>query len=179
MRRREFSLAPFPTGTPLPSCRITGSLARRGDTLSVHYHLQGDLAELAIPAPAASPARRHRLWGKTCFEFFLGVKGQPQYWEFNLSPAGHWNVYGFADYRQGMAEETAIAALPVEVQRRREALLLTLEAPLAGIVAVEHPLAVGVAAVIQLAGGGLTYWALRHPGSQPDFHRRDSFLLEL
>ena len=38
---------------------------------------------------------------------------------------------------------------------------------------------VGIAAVIKLAGGGLTYWALTHPGPQADFHRRDSFLVEL
>ena len=26
---------------------------------------------------------------------------------------------------------------------------------------------------------GLTYWALTHPGAQADFHRRDSFQVEL
>jgi len=38
---------------------------------------------------------------------------------------------------------------------------------------------VGIAAVIKLTGNGLTYWALAHPGPAADFHRRDSFLVEL
>jgi hypothetical protein len=47
------------------------------------------------------------------------------------------------------------------------------------IVSANQPLQVGIAAVIRLAGGGLTYWALTHPGPQADFHRRDGFLVEL
>jgi hypothetical protein len=78
-----------------------------------------------------------------------------------------------------MAEETAITSLPVRLQRRPDSLLVTLEPAVDGIVAADQPLAVGIAAVIQLAGGDLTYWALTHPGPQPDFHRRDSFLVEL
>ncbi len=179
MNRRDFSLEPFPMNGPLPSCRISGSIARRGDTVSILYSLQGNLAELVIPAPAHRPARRDGLWAGTCFEFFLGVKGEPRYWEFNLSPAGHWNVYGFAGYRQGMAEETSFTSLPVGIQRRPDSLLLAVELAAAGIVAADQPLAAGLAAVTQLAGGGLTYWALTHAGPQPDFHRRDSFLVEL
>jgi hypothetical protein len=179
MNRHNFSLEPFPGAGPLPSLKLTGSIARRGDILAIRYDLRGDLAELAIPGPARRPARRRGLWEETCFEFFLGVKGYQQYWEFNLSPSGHWNVYGFAGYRQGMAEETAFTSLPVGIQRRRDSLLVTLDAALDGIVAADQPLAVGIAAVIQLAGGGLTYWALSHSGPQPDFHRRDSFSITL
>ena len=58
-------------------------------------------------------------------------------------------------------------------------ILVAVEPAVDGIVTADRPLAVGIAAVIQLAGGGLTYWALIHPGLQADFHRRDSFLVEL
>jgi hypothetical protein len=179
MNRQNFSLAPFPSDGPLPSLKITGSIARRGDKLAVRYNLRGDLAELMVPAPADRPARRHGLWEETCFEFFLGVKGYAQYWEFNLSPAGDWNVYGFAGYRQGMAEERAFTSLPVSVRRRPDSLLVAVEPAVGLIVTADRPLVVGIAAVIQLAGGGLTYWALTHPGLQADFHRRESFLVEL
>ena len=76
-----------------------------------------------IPAPADLPARKHGLWEETCFEFFLGVKDSPRYWEFNLSPAGHWNVYRFAGYRQGMEEETAFTALPFRDRRGSDSLV--------------------------------------------------------
>jgi hypothetical protein len=179
MNRRNFSLEPLPGDSPLPSLTITGSITRRGDKLAVRYHLRGDPAELLVPAPADRPARRHGLWAATCFEFFLGVKGQARYWEFNLSPAGDWNVYGFAGYRHGIAEERAFGSLPVRVRRRRDSLLVAVEAAVGLIVAADRPIEVGIAAVIQLAGGGLTYWALTHPGPQADFHRRESFLVEL
>jgi hypothetical protein len=78
-----------------------------------------------------------------------------------------------------MAEESAFTSLPVRVWRRRDSLLVAVEAAMGLIVAADRPLAVGMAVVMQLAGGGLTYWALSHPGPQPDFHRRDSFLMEL
>ena len=179
MNGRSFSLQPFsPIGPPL-NFKITGHIARRPRQLAIRYDLRGDLAELMIPAPAHIPARRAGLWEETCFEFFLGVKDSPRYWEFNLSPAGHWNVYRFAGYRQGMAEETALTSLPINVRRRPDLLRLDLELDVGAIVSAHQPLMVGIAAVIKLAGGGLTYWALIHPGPQADFHRRDSFLVEL
>jgi hypothetical protein len=150
---------------------------RMPSTIS-HLVFQRILIECCLIALADRPARKHGLWEETCFEFFLGVKGYPRYWEFTLSPAGHWNVYGFAGYRQGMAEESAITSLPVSVRRRRDSLLVAVEPAVDGIVTADRPLSVGIAAVLQLAGGGLTYWALIHPGPQADFHRRDSFLVE-
>jgi hypothetical protein len=179
MNGRSFSLQPFSPIDPPLTIKITGHIRRLPRQLAIRYDLRGDLAELVIPAPAAMPARRPGLWEETCFEFFLGVKDAPGYWEFNLSPAGHWNIYRFAGYRQGMAEETALTSLPLSVRRRADSLEVALELDVERIVAADQPLVVGIAAVIKLAGNGMTYWALTHPGPQEDFHRRDSFLVEL
>jgi hypothetical protein len=179
MNGRSFSLQPFsPIGPPL-TIKITGHITLLPRQLAISYDLRGDLAEVMIPAPADIATRRHGLWEETCFEFFLGVKDGPQYWEFNLSPAGHWNVYRFTGYRQGMAEETALTSLPMSVRRASDSLRLALEVDAERIVSADQPLMVGITAVVKLAGGGLTYWALIHPGPQADFHRRDSFLVEL
>lgn len=179
MKGQDFSLQPFSPISPALNFKITGHIARHAHQLAIRFALQGKLAELMIPAPADIPARRHGLWGETCFEFFLGVKDAPRYWEFNLSPAGPWNVYRFAGYRQGMAEETALTSLPLRVRRRPDLVLVALELEIERIVAVDQPLAVGLAAVLKFRDQGLTYWALTHPGPQADFHRRDSFLVEL
>ena len=56
---------------------------------------------------------------------------------------------------------------------------MVLELDLERIVAADQPLEVGLAAVIKFSEQGLTYWALTHAGPQADFHRRDSFLVEL
>jgi hypothetical protein len=179
MKRHDFALTPFPGDGPRPAVEITGSITRRGEALAVRYHLRGDPAEVMVPVPVHRPARRSGLWEATCCEFFLGVKGEARYWEFNLSPSGDWNVYSFTGYRQGMAEEAAFTTLPVTVRRRRESLLLAAEVAVGLMVPADRPLEMGVAAVVQRAGGGLTYWALTHPGEKADFHRRDSFLVEI
>ena len=179
MSSQDFSLQPFSPLNPPLTIKLTGRISRRPRQLAIRYDLHGPLAELMIPAPDALPVRRQGLWEETCFEFFLGVKDAPQYWEFNLSPAGHWNVYRFAGYRQGMAEEPALTSLPMIVRRHSDSLEVTLKLDVERIVSADQPLMVGISAVIKLAGGGPTYWALTHPGPQADFHRRDSFLLEL
>ena len=162
-------LQPFASEGPWPGVEITGRLARRADILSISYRLHGRLAGVLLPAPLAAPARRHRLWEGTCFEFFLALQQAPPYWEFNLSPAGDWNVYRFSQYRQGQAIEPALASLPFGVQGSPEAWRLTLEVDLARMVPADMPLEVAIAAVIQAPDGRLTYWALTHPGPNPTF----------
>jgi len=179
MNGRSFSLKPFSPAGSGPEVKITGNIGRHDNNLTIRYDLRGRLAALAIPAPADLPARRHGLWEETCFELFLGVQHSPQYWEFNLSPGGHWNVYRFAAYRQGMQEETAFAALPFRVRRQWDSVRLALELDLGKIVMVGRALDAGIAAVLKLAGGGVSYWALTHGGPQADFHRRDSFIVQL
>lgn len=178
MSDRSFSLQPFPLASPLPSLKITGNIARHVNRLTIRYALSGPLMEVMLPL-AVEPARKHRLWEETCFEFFLGVKNSPQYWEFNLSPAGDWNVYRFAAHRQGMQAEMAFMSLPFSVQNQPDSLLLALELDLDQIVQATQALEAAISAVIKHGDGGVTYWALTHPGRQADFHQRSSFIIEL
>ncbi|MDA8241419.1 MAG: DOMON-like domain-containing protein [Nitrospiraceae bacterium] len=179
MRRTSFSLVPFPAAGLPPGIEITGSAGRDAERLTVRYDLRGPLTQLVIPAPADMPARRGKLWEDTCFEFFLCPKNSDSYWEFNLSPAGHWNVYRFSSYRQRMQEEPAFASLPFSVEVRPDVLRLSLELDLTTIVQRDRTFSVGISAVIKLADGKITCWALAHRGPEPDFHRRDGFILEL
>jgi hypothetical protein len=176
MSPRSFILEPFPGEGNVPALMITGTIGGRAGTLSVRYALLGDLAELAIPAPAASPERKGRLWEETCFELFLGIKGAMGYWEFNLSPAGHWNVYRFTFYRKGMREEPAFASLPFRVRMEPEVLRLSLDLDIGAIVPAGKTMEFAAGAVIKTAKGETSHWALAHPGPRPDFHRRDGFL---
>ncbi len=179
MTTQNFALQPFPADRPLLSLELTGNLSRRGPRLALTYTLRGDLAALTLPAPAAAPARRRGLWHATCFECFLAPCNFPGYWEFNLSPAGHWNVYRLKTYRQGLREEAALTALPFAVSRQAGVLHLALDCDLARIIPAVLTLEAAPAAVLMLRDGSLTYWALTHPGPEPDFHRRDSFIIRL
>ena len=177
MSSRCFSLQPFPEAVSTP--KIGGEISRVSNRLAIHYALSDHLAELVIPLPADLPARKNALWKETCFEFFMAARDSSRYWEFNLSPAGHWNVYCFDAYREGMQEDTAIGSLPFSVRRLPVALLLSLEMDLTGIIRSDQVLEVGISAVISSKSGGTSYWALAHPGPQADFHRRESFIIQL
>jgi hypothetical protein len=69
--------------------------------------------------------------------------------------------------------------LPFDVRRDPEALLLTVEFNVGKIVPAGKDLASTVAAVVETIDGGKIHWALVHPASRPDFHRRDGFALTL
>jgi hypothetical protein len=179
MRPLRFLLKPFPgEGTPA-GVTIGGSIARRADTLSIRYEVLGDLSMLSVPAAEEAPRRKDRLWEGTCLELFLGTSDSGRYWEFNFSPAGHWNVYRFTRYREGMREEKSITSLPFDVRRDSEALTLAAEFNVGKIVPRGVDLAATVAAVIGKPDGGIIHWAPGHPASRPDFHRRDGFALIL
>lgn len=171
----RFSLQPF-SSTSVP-IEIQGNIART-NTLAIRYELIGDLAKLEIPATDI-PTRKDELWQETCLEFFLGIKNSPEYWEFNISPAGHWNVYHFEDYRQGMQAQKAFTSLPFRVKNQSNCLSLELEIDLAKIILPYQPIELSVTAVIKSKDGEVTYWALTHCGQQADFHLRDSFTIEL
>lgn len=178
--RAGFDLACHPA-TPMPavrSLRVSPVLSADG-VLHLDYRLSGDLPALHIP-PAAAARAVDGLWRHTCFEAFLLPQDGPGYVELNLSPSGEWAVYAFDAYRlrndwragQGPAIEPVLGAdsLRLSARVRLDALPPSCRAP---------RLRLAVSAVVETTGGALSYWALRHPGAEPDFHHPASFVLEL
>jgi hypothetical protein len=178
MTEKSFTLQPFSLDDALCDIYIEGNLQRQTNTLAIHFVLS-DPESIVSVSSIARPARKHELWAETCFEFFLGVQSSERYWEFNLSPAGHWNIYRFDGYRQGRQDELAWDNLPFEVQRHSGTVTLDLELDLSPIVIAEQKLELAVAAVIKLKTGATSYWALTHCAPQADFHQRKSFTIEL
>ncbi len=175
----EASLQPFVPDSLSTSLQLTVRAARSSGNLLLRHELRGRLEDILLPELTAAPVRRDQLWRQTCFELFIAPAGSPQYWEVNLSPSGDWNVYTFAAYRERMREEQAVTALPCRTERQPGLLTLEFIFPLASLIAPEQTAELAVSAVIQDKRGQLHYWALRHCGPQPDFHRRESFCLSL
>lgn len=175
--KSSFSLIPFTPDTA-PAVQITGNIERRHNQLNIEYRLAGRSLVL-IPETSNTPTRQFNLWQHTCCEFFLGLQDSTQYWEFNLSPAGHWNIYHFLDYRQNLVEETAFDSLPFQVLLGNDFLQLNLKVDLTPIIASEQSVAVGIATVIEDRESQISYWALTHLGKEADFHQRNSYLLKL
>jgi hypothetical protein len=172
-------LKPFTRDLSTPPVDLAAKVDRQVDILSIEYHLHGDLDLLIIPPPVPNPTRKFLLWEHTCFEFFLGAPGIPEYWEFNLSPAGDWNIYHLDNYRQGLREELAFTCLSFEVTLQPNSLMLKLELDLGHIIPADRDLEVSVTSVIEPCAGEISYWAITHSGETADFHLRDSFSIEI
>jgi hypothetical protein len=179
MMEQSFSLVVFPAPT-IPEITITGHISRRGNLLELHFSLTGNVEDIFLPSPAEHPSRKDELWTRTCFEFFLAQKGQPQYWEFNMSPSRDWNVYRMDAYRRvGFREETSIQQIKFETRKEANAFVLNVVLDLSPILQPDDLLEMGITSIIQTKNGNETYWALTHPTPQADFHLRESFILEL
>jgi hypothetical protein len=161
---------------PLTPCeavtRLEVEVGREGDGLALRYRLTGDLDRLAIPARTA-PARIDGLWEHTCFEAFVAGDGDG-YCEFNFAPSTAWAAYRFDGYRRGMAPLEGIAAPGIEAATTPGVLEVGVRLTLP-----PGPARLGLTAVIEEAGGRLSYWALRHPAERPDFHDAGGFALEI
>jgi len=179
MDTEHFSLRPFPGEEPATGLKIAGTIGRRGKTLSIDCTLAGTLSELAIPSPEEEPKRRGRLWEETCLELFLAKKGDERYWEFNFSPAGHWNVYRFASYREEMQEEAMFSSLPFRVGVEPEAIRFSADLGIGKILPADWTVEAAVSAVVRTLDGRTSHWALVHAGPRPDFHRRKGFTLTI
>lgn len=146
-------------------------IARPGPLL-LSYRVSGAIAKLATPETAA-PARTDGLWKRTCFEAFVGAGAG--YLEFNFSPSTQWAAYRFTGYRAGMTPAIGIDPPRVQVSADGEVLELRVAADLPAD--ADGPL--GLSAVIEETGGGLSYWALGHGPGKPDFHHWRSFAIDL
>ena len=178
MNQSNFSLIPFDASTA-PKIDITGKIARQNNQLDLQYQLIGNLSEIIVPSSDRVATRQYDLWEHTCFEFFLRLQDTTQYWEFNLSPVGDWNVFGFYDYRQDLTEEKAIQTLPFTVSQTATSLQLNLNLNLDCIIGKERDLDVAITTVVENKAKQLSYWALTHPATAADFHHQDSFVISL
>jgi len=172
-----FKLVPFPADN-LSKISISGEIDRSLSIFFLRYKVNGGINQILLSAKSASPSRVDDLWKATCFEFFVAIPNQPEYWEFNMSPSEDWNVYKMDAYRRvGFREETAFTHLPFLFDKTDNILTLDISVDLSPILQPEQKVQVGITAIIQTGDGKETYWALVHPGTQADFHLRESFLL--
>lgn len=143
--------------------------------LRFRWQVAGNLGWLVVPAPGRG-GREDGLWRHTCFEAFIAPDAAaPGYLEINAAPSLAWASYLFSDYRSGQRDA---AEAPLERLRvQRDASSLALEADLAWDAGVAPR--IGLCAVLEELDGSLSYWALAHAPGRPDFHRRESFVLQL
>ena len=179
MNEQSFSLIPFPAPA-LPALEITGTLSFQDNLLTLRYFLTGSIEDILLSPRSPNPGRKDELWKATCFEFFLALRDQPDYWEFNMSPSGDWNIYHMDEYRRlGFREETAISQLPFQFKQESHQYLLDVSVDLTPLLRSPQEVLIAITAIMQTKDSNETYWALTHPAPYADFHLRESFILTL
>jgi hypothetical protein len=89
-------------------------------------------------------------------------------------------VYQIDAYRRvGFREETSVERLQVAAKKDARHLWLDAAVDLSPLIARAQRLQLGIASVIQSLDQHKSYWAVAHPHPEPDFHRRDSFIVQL
>jgi len=157
--------------------RIEAEVVRSAGTLLLTFTAHGDIASVSWPE-SRPPTREDGLWKHTCFEAFVQAPPASAYCELNLSPSSQWAAYRFDAYRQGMAPLSG--ATPPRIETLVEPRRYQLRAAIDLDAAAWPPGAwrLGLSAVIEEAGGALSYWALAHPSAKPDFHNPAGFVYE-
>jgi hypothetical protein len=162
-----------------PPSRVTGVEARLigldSSWLRVRWRVEGSQS-LVVPA-FAGRGRADDLWRTTCFELFLRPGGGDAYVELNLSPSERWAAYDFRAYRDGMQDRAA--SREPDCTLRVGSSFAIFDAAIPRDLLPELPVAANFAAVIEEEGGAISYWALAHPNSKPDFHDPACFTAEL
>ncbi|MSP18531.1 MAG: DOMON-like domain-containing protein [Bdellovibrionales bacterium] len=176
----NYSLKPF---TPPPSPISMGvELLQLGGALQISFCLKGAVDSLKLPQPVENPERREGLFHHTCLELFI-QKGNDQYLEFNFSFTGDWCVFYFDGYRKKSMNPITLdstlfelrhishspceASLKVNIPVKKIDFLGAGESTLGLSAVLEHPFNI------------LSYWALVHNSTKPDFHQASSFIAKL
>ncbi len=161
--------------------RIDVDVARpRARTLVLSYVVTSSQGGVRLPGPEAAD-RTDGLWRMTCFEAFIRAPGAAGYVEINLSPSTRWAAYRFSGYREGMSVPSKMAAPHIEMLTTKDGFTMQATVDLSSLHDLPRHASwrLGLSAVIEEVGGGLSYWALAHPPGKADFHHEACFSLEV
>ena len=165
----------FPFAASGTDIRIKASFVSLRDGVQLEFRLRDPGAwvlDTLTPGEytAANVRRADELWKTTCFEAFWGIRGQPGYWELNLSAnKSEWNLYHFESLRSPHPPRPSDDYRLHRLSRTGDALLCELETSLP-LAELEKSLC----AVTRLKDKTL-YFSERHARDKPDFHNRSAW----
>lgn len=180
-----FELVPHPAAGRGGIERVGVSLRTdAAATLVADYHVRGEAAVASLRG-ALEGGRRDRIWEHTCGELFVAAPGAAAYGEYNFSPRGAWAAYAFSACRVAAERVAEVQAPLMSLETRGSGWDLQVRVPLADLVSLagaaagECPLLrLGLAVIVAPPGQAQQFWAVRHAAERPDFHRRESFVVE-
>jgi len=167
---------------PATPCSYVSAVTARVDRLSddlliLYYEVVGDIDQLQLP-PQRRSAHTDGLWQHTCFEAFVRAAPARSYVELNFSPSSEWAGYRCVYYRRGMTAVEPPHAPKIICRRREDRLEADIDVHCSGLVPREE-LQLALAVVLEDQRGVISYWALKHPPGNADFHNDAGFVLQL
>lgn len=174
----KYSLIPFNTATA-PQTNITVELNQNAESLFVSYRIREGLDLIDLGNGTPKKERVIGLWEKTCFELF--IKNQlGQYIEFNFSPTFEWNCFYFNKKGDALAEYQLMQMPVTDILLSEDHFLhfsvIKKEYLPKGFFDSQNELHAGITSVIKEKNGSMSYWALSHADSKPNFHDFRSFV---
>jgi len=183
-RQVHFELVPFHFPKPPlsdltpPNIHISGTIQIKQTTLKIQYRVSGeDVLRILWPEDSSQPEIKDDLWRSTCFEMFMATKFDPGYLEYNFSPSRDWAMFAFTKYR----DRKEFGDMP-DLHIRNGCIDSKILTEVSFIIDSEYQdkhLDVGMSAIIETVEGDIFYYALAHDGNSPDFHIRNTFMIDI
>lgn len=172
----KFSLIPYESSLA-PKITIDTELNANEDVFYISYKIQGDLAGLDLGSEGPKHARVIKLWEKSCFELFI-KNSKDSYVEFNFSPEFEWNAFYFEKKGDALSEYARIDKVEFDILLSLEVfhLIVKIDKKKFPDNFLNNDLSVGITSVIKNKKGELSYWALSHHDTRPNFHDFRSFI---
>ncbi|MFS4457627.1 DOMON-like domain-containing protein [Bdellovibrio sp. HCB2-146] len=148
------------------------------ESLLIEYKVSGPLHQLIFPVQSFVESRRDELWKATCLEAFFSTDSAAStpYIEMNCAPNGDWNAYEFSSYRQGMKASEDLKVRLIHREGSEEEVLFRVRIEGASLRGKKWA---SLTTILQFQDGTHSYWALKHPRPQPDFHDKGAFIAPL
>lgn len=174
----KFSLIPYDSKTA-PDCDVQIELNQNSDSFFVSYSLKKNIGLVDLGPSTPHKERVMKLWEKTCFEIFIKNE-KDSYVEFNFSPNFEWNCFYFQKKGDALKEWERMNRPSTDILLSLDHYFLVAEIRKElfppGFFDGNHELSVGISSVLKEKSGSLSYWALSHHDSRPNFHDFRSFV---
>ena len=171
----KFTLIPYDLTTP-PHITIETELNTTESSVFISYKVSGELAGIDLGHGEPNHSRVIKLWEKTCFELFLKTK-EDSYIEFNFSPEFEWNCFYFQKKGDTLVEYARYDSVKTDILLSLDVFHLIVELDKSKFPDgfFHGQVNAGITSVIKEKNGKITYWALSHHDTRPNFHDFRSF----
>jgi hypothetical protein len=171
----KFTLTPYDSTSP-PQITIETELNTTESSIFISYKLSGELAAIDLGRGEPNHARVMKLWEKSCFELFIKTK-EDNYIEFNFSPEFEWNCFYFSKKGDPLVEYARVDSVKTEILLSLDVfhLIAELDKNKFPDGFFQGQLQAGITSVIKEKNGKVSYWALSHHDTRPNFHDFRSF----